>query len=524
VKVGVVSDGVAGLATAQASGDLPEVEVLSRDVGGEGTALLEIIHDCAPGAALAFAASGPTTLTFIEGVNALRAAGAAVIVDDIFFLSEPYFEDGGVARNDRVVGTAVLRVSAAGNDAEAHYQGTFVPGGPGGTRHNFGGGDTLLRAQVPFGAPFIVVLQWDNPFGRAGDDYDLFVRNTSGVTIGSSRDAQTGDDDPLEVVVTSPCAQASGCLADIEVSLFDGVSRTIELFCFGCEFLEFNMRRDSVFGHPAVPEVLAVTAVPASTPGALEPYSSAGPATIRFPTAETRFKPDLAAVDCVTTSRPDFTPFCGTSAAAPHVAAVAALVMQALGPSATPQAVRDILIQGAVDLGPAGPDPDFGFGRVDALNAVDLGWPPRISLTVTLSGHEAGPGATTILGLDIANPGGPVTVDVYLVAQVPAAQGVALGCPAGDALLFFTGAVAPTVICASTPPPMLPAIAAGVTIPSALAPVSIPAVLEVTWPPGLLAGSYTFALALLKTGAFADGIIDPGEVVAIGMDTLTYMP
>lgn len=524
VKVGVVSDGVAGLATAQAAGELPEVEILSRDVGSEGTAVLEIVHDCAPGAALAFAASGSTTLTFIEAVNTLRTAGAAVIVDDIFFLSEPYFEDGDVARNDRVAGNAVVRVSAAGNDAEAHYQGVFVPGGPGGKRHNFGGGDTLLRAQVPFGAPFIVVLQWDNPFGGAGDDYDLFVRHPSGTIIGSSQDAQTGQDDPLEIVLTSPCAQPSGCLADIEVVLFDGIPRTLELFCFGCQFLEFNVRRDSVFGHPAVPEVLAVAAAPADDPTTLESYSSPGPSTIQIPFAETRFKPDLTAVDCVATSRPGFAPFCGTSAAAPHVAAVAALVIEALGPAWTPAMVRDILKQSAVDLGPAGPDTDFGFGRVDALNAVGLAWAPQVSLSVTLSTHDVGPGGTTTVDIGVANPGGPATVDIYLVEQVPAAQGVALGCPAGDALLFFSGAAAPTVVCGSTPPPVLPAIATGVAIPPALGPVAIPGVLQVAWPPGLPAGTYAFALALLRAGAFADGIIDPGEVVAIGIDSLTYRP
>ncbi len=128
VKVGVVSTGIAGLAAAQASGDLPAVEVLSPGIGdAEGTAMLEIIHDCAPGAALAFSEGITSSLAFIQSVNALRDAGAKIIVDDIGFFAEPYFADGPVAQNDRAVGLGVLRVSAAGNDRRAHYQGIFTP-------------------------------------------------------------------------------------------------------------------------------------------------------------------------------------------------------------------------------------------------------------------------------------------------------------------------------------------------------------------------------------------------------------
>ena len=73
--------------------------------------MLEIVCDCAPGA---FAGGGATSLTFINAVNTLRGAGAQVIVDDLGFDDEPFFEDGLAARNDRTVGAVVLRVSARG--------------------------------------------------------------------------------------------------------------------------------------------------------------------------------------------------------------------------------------------------------------------------------------------------------------------------------------------------------------------------------------------------------------------------
>src|SRR5262245_35156066 len=204
VTVGVVSDGVDGLAAAQASGDLAAVLVLSPGGGDEGTAILEIIHDCAPGATLAFASYGGTTLGFIAAVNALRDAGAKIIVDDIGFYQEPFFEDGEVARNHRLVGFGVILASAGGNDTLAHFQGMFTPGTfdpqiPG-TRHNFGGGDTLLRFSMAGGTIASVVLQWGNPFGSAGDDYDLCVRGPDGTLIRCSVFVQDGNDDPIERV------------------------------------------------------------------------------------------------------------------------------------------------------------------------------------------------------------------------------------------------------------------------------------------------------------------------------------
>ena len=55
VKVGVISDGVDSLVASKATGDLPnDVTVLEPGKGDEGTAMLETIHDIAPGAELAF--------------------------------------------------------------------------------------------------------------------------------------------------------------------------------------------------------------------------------------------------------------------------------------------------------------------------------------------------------------------------------------------------------------------------------------------------------------------------------------
>src|SRR5262249_33684829 len=98
-------------------------------------------------------------------------------------------------------------------------------------------------------------------------------------------------------------------------------------------------------------------------------YSSQGPARVAFPTPSERPKPDIAGFDGVTTAVPGFAPFFGTSAAAPHTAAVAALMLQR-NPNLTPAAIQATLKETAVDIAPSGFDDVAGAGRLDALRAL----------------------------------------------------------------------------------------------------------------------------------------------------------
>ena len=154
--------------------------------------------------------------------------------------------------------------------------------------------------------------------------------------------------------------------------------------------LEHGVPEGGIFGHPAVADVLAVGAIDAADPGNDEArsFSDRGPSEIYFPSRETRQKPDVMGIDGVLVTGsggfgnqyPGGTGnlFPGTSAAAPHVAGIAALVMEAqrlASPSMTKKAVADSVTQRlrdtAIDLGEDGRDNTFGYGRADALAAIE---------------------------------------------------------------------------------------------------------------------------------------------------------
>jgi len=156
VRVGIISDGSAGLSAAQASGDLPSnVTQFSSCIVGfisgcsEGTAMAEIIHDIAPDAELAIADALTTSLEFIQRLDQLaNDFNADIIVDDLGFFGEPVFEDGDIAQAVTDLPENIVYVSAAGNSGDQHYQGTYanrtssIFGGFGNADiHNFG----LLR-------------------------------------------------------------------------------------------------------------------------------------------------------------------------------------------------------------------------------------------------------------------------------------------------------------------------------------------------------------------------------------------
>ena len=381
VKVGIISDGVNHWTYARDSGDLPDgLTVLSDSQGGdEGTALLEIVHDMVPDADLYFHDCGNNWLAFNAAINALVYEGCDVICDDICWLTQPFFEDGIIASHLTSVldSNDIIYVSSAGNAAYRHYQGDYYDDGW--DYHDFSGGaNDYLYVNIPKNGKVIVILQWNDEFGASGNDYDLKLWDMSDWSLlDYSSNWQDGDDDPLEAFIYTNTGDSS-IIAEIDVYNWNAPeTKTLEVFIYprnGAGVYANNIvPADSIFGHAAVPDAIAVGAIAADDPDNddIEFFSSQGPVTISYPSPVSRAKPNLCGIDRVAVTGAGGFPstFWGTSAAAPHIAAIAAQLWGAY-PSKTGDEIRTMMYDSAVDLGSTGYDNVFGYGRADALDAL----------------------------------------------------------------------------------------------------------------------------------------------------------
>ncbi len=412
VKIGVLSDGVTNLAASQARGDLGTVTVLPGQTGSgdEGTAMLEIVHDLAPGAQLFFATAFNGIASFAQNIRDLRTAGCDIIIDDVFYFVETPFEDGQPAptnTNGGVVIQAVNDVTAAGalffssagnsgnlSDGTAGvWEGDFLDGGAtaaplpaGGSVHNFGGQNFDILT-VATSNP--INLYWSDPLGGSNNDYDLFRLNSTGTTVkASSTNVQSGTQDPYEQISSGNAASGDRIVV---VRKTGAAGRFLHLG--SNRGLLSIATAGETHGHNSAADAFGVAATPAvgpfpqafSSSNSIETFSSDGPRRVFFQAngaaitpgnfsstgGLVRQKPDITAADGVSvTGVGGFpSPFFGTSAAAPHAGAIAALIKSA-NPALTRAQIRTILTNTAIDIEAPGVDRDAGAGIVMANAAV----------------------------------------------------------------------------------------------------------------------------------------------------------
>ncbi len=402
VKVGVLSDGVNSLANSKASGDLSATATFltgQAGSGNEGTAMMEIVQDLAPGADIVFATAlgGPATMA--ANIIALQTAGCTVIVDDITYFSESPFQDGIIAQAVTTVSDLdVVFFSSAANSGNKNdgtsgtWEGDFLSAGVAtgvlagrGTLHDFGGGVTQNICTRAGGR---VTLHWSDPLGASANDYDIFVLNSTGTAIvASATGSQTGTQDPYELinrrlavgerVVIVGKSGSSGRFLHLDTGRGRMTMNT-----------EGNTRGHNASGA-ANAFCVAATPVSGAFPGVynsgdvVENFSSDGPRRIFYTPDGTPItpgnvsstgglvlnKPDITAADGGSTTVTDFNPFFGTSAAAPHAAAIAAL-MRSANPSVTGAQIRTALYASAIDIEAPGFDRDSGAGIIMAEAAL----------------------------------------------------------------------------------------------------------------------------------------------------------
>ncbi|MCH7801532.1 MAG: S8 family serine peptidase [Chloroflexi bacterium] len=438
ITVGVISDGIFGLSNAISSGDLPSTNFvrngsgkliqttggveaisfrsdadleggLSGGTGAEGTAMLEIVHDIAPNANLRFA-NFATHLEFNAAVDFL-AANSDIVVDDIGWFGFAYDQTSPVSANtsdelNRPSNKIRGHYTSVGNQAQQHYEEPWVDSGVdgktivgfAGSLHRFQatsqttdcksvGLSTTNPIDLFNGQTATIFLTWDDTFGSAVNDYDIFIQDAvTGTIVASGISDNPGvTKDPYEIVgFTNTSGSTRTYNIYIQNSEDRAAPKTMEMFVFGgasCangSKFNFNTTASSV---PAQSDsgggVLSVGAIAASDAGSdtIEEYSSRGP------TNNGALKPDVTAIDgvSVTGSGGFFNPFFGTSAAAPHVAALAAFLLEVKpslragesgdDPAADRAALRVAIQATTIDLGDNGADNTFGWGRVDGLKA-----------------------------------------------------------------------------------------------------------------------------------------------------------
>ncbi len=477
IRVGIVSDGVAGLGRSVASGDLPasvtvrsfvdrpgdEVRDSSCFPMAEGRALLELIHDLVPDAELVFAAV-ETDLDYLDAVDWL-AGQVDVMVDDIaFFNAGPYDGSSEVAQvRTRAVDAGVVYVGAVGNSGTLHHESAFSPatstGGVSPIAHRFPNGGLRMPVDVEPRSQAIVFLQWDGtPFDRASTDFDLRAfRTQAGDTVEDASDApQTGvlGHTPTESVFLDNSGSSSRRTFWVQVdycgpfvagqctAATPPAGAVLTLFVVGgvAELRTADLvRAGSIPNGPDAARIVTVGAVEVLG-GDLEDFSSRGrPSTSGLDVKPTVVGPDgvFTTVDNADGLGGGGRAFFGTSAAAPHVAAVAAMLLaldpqlrpggayDRSAPAATGSAIRAALADTARAVGSAPvPNPDSGHGAVDAVAAIEdrfAGGPALVEPTFRLTPlamtgpSTAGPTERVAMARFALANAGPAVIDVHAI-------------------------------------------------------------------------------------------------------------
>ncbi|HVP53248.1 MAG TPA: hypothetical protein VMT05_14115 [Terriglobales bacterium] len=364
-KLGAMSDSYDTCTTCSthaaqdiATGDLPAagVVVLEDSPHGtdEGRAMLQLVHDIAPGAALGFATAFNGEVDFSNNILALRSTfHADVEVDDVTYYDEPMFSNGLLEQTvDEVVKQGVAYFSSAGNNGLEAYEAEYSPVpfnralrlvAEGKSNldlaslmaFNIANGLPIPKSLHNFNAPHFTVrnpegvdgrdcrwghhhedvaisqgynsyfgdigdFQWDEPFflGKVQTIYFVYLFDADGTfedpTNPSSNVFFTFDDNVAEDAAIQLWAVNPGNYQIVIAKMNDGPARRIKYINVNGTGESERQDAPSTWGHNASQRGQTVAAMYYPIANFPEDFSSPGPLTILFDNAGNRLhKPEI---------------------------------------------------------------------------------------------------------------------------------------------------------------------------------------------------------------------------------------
>jgi subtilisin family serine protease len=386
-KVAVVDLSFDGYTAAQSAGELPANAIIQNLSSGpmengsvHGTACAEIVYDMVPEAQLYLICVDATLLSSTENaVDYCISEGIDVMSWSLGTVSANFLD--GLGPICDIVNNAfahdLLPVASmgnyAGNAGDAHFEGTTVDENSD-LWVEFATADDAMAFNARAGTPVQVWLNW-NGWPVTSQDYDLYIYNGPTSEVWHSNSPQTGSQPPIEGGTFDPPADGTYYLRVKRHSSATPTGVKYEIYMRGLNGgLEYSSPQSSLSSPADATGAVAVGAIDRRkwTTGPQEAYSSQGP------TNDGRVKPEVCGPDYVSTYsfRPGY--FIGTSAATPHVAGAAALI-KSVHPTWTAAQVREELVRRTVDMGDAGADNIYGYGRLVL---------PPYSITITAASAD----------------------------------------------------------------------------------------------------------------------------------------